>query len=164
MEAPPSAADSDSEAAVAIRPASPVDVSVLVEFQLRMAEESEGLALDPQAVAAGVRGVFDDPARGRYWVAESAGRVIGCLLTTYEWSDWRAGTVLWVQSVYVAPEARRRGVYRNLYERLRRDVEASPDLKGIRLYVDKSNAPAQRAYERLGMTREHYDLYEWMKG
>jgi ribosomal protein S18 acetylase RimI-like enzyme len=164
METRPSAADLDSAVAVAIRPATLADVPAIVEFQLRMALESEGLALDRQVVESGVRGVFAEPARGRYWVAESGGRIVGCLLTTYEWSDWRAGTVLWVQSVYVVPEARRRGVYRSLYERLRRDVEATPDLKGIRLYVDKSNAPAQRTYERLGMTREHYDLYEWMKG
>jgi len=164
METRPSAADLDSAVAVAIRPAVLADVPAIVEFQLRMALESEGLALDRQVVEVGVRGVFAEPARGRYWVAESGGRIVGCLLTTYEWSDWRAGTVLWVQSVYVVPEARRRGVYRSLYERLRRDVEATPDLKGIRLYVDKSNAPAQRTYERLGMTREHYDLYEWMKG
>jgi len=150
--------------AVAVRPATPADAAAIVEFQLRLARESEGLALAPEVVAAGVGGVFADLARGRYWVAESGGRLVGCLLTTFEWSDWRAGTVVWVQSVYVVPEARRRGVYRSLYERLRNDVEASPDWKGIRLYVDKTNAPAQRAYERLGMTREHYDLYEWMKG
>jgi ribosomal protein S18 acetylase RimI-like enzyme len=160
MEAPPS----DPAAAVAVRPATLADVETIVDFQLRMARESEGLALVPQVVEAGVRGVFADLARGCYWVAEASGRLVGCLLTTFEWSDWRAGTVVWVQSVYVAPEARRRGVYRSLYEKLQRDVEATPGLKGIRLYVDKTNAPAQRAYERLGMTREHYDLYEWMKG
>lgn len=164
METPSSACDADSADAVVVRPATLVDVPAILDFQLRMARESEGLALDPRVVEIGVRGVFAEPARGRYWVAESGGQVVGCLLTTFEWSDWRAGTVVWVQSVYVVPEARRRGVYRRLYERLRRDVETSPDLKGIRLYVDKSNAPAQRTYERLGMTREHYDLYEWMKG
>jgi ribosomal protein S18 acetylase RimI-like enzyme len=160
MEAPPS----ESADAIAVRPATPADAATIVDFQLRMARESEGLALAPEVVEAGVRGVFADPARGRYWVAEAGGRLLGCLLTTFEWSDWRAGTVVWVQSVYVIPEARRRGVYRSLYERLQRNVEAAPGLKGIRLYVDKTNAPAQRTYERLGMTREHYDLYEWMKG
>ncbi len=157
-------AASEPEDAVAIRPATPGDASALIGFQLHLARESEGLALDPEVLRRGILGVFEDPARGRYWVAEEAGRVVGCLLATREWSDWRAGTVVWVQSAYVVPEARRRGIYRQLYERLRREVEASPDLKGIRLYVDKRNTPAQRAYERLGMTREHYDLYEWLKG
>jgi ribosomal protein S18 acetylase RimI-like enzyme len=160
MEPPPS----EPADAVAIRPATPADAPALADFQLRLARESEGLELDPEVLRAGVRGVFADPARGRYWVAEAEGRVVGCLLTTYEWSDWRAGTIVWVQSVYVVPEARRRGIYRRLYERLRRDVEASPDLKGIRLYVDRTNTPAQRTYERLGMSRAHYELYEWMKG
>lgn len=149
-----------------VRPARPEEAPVLVDFQLRMARETEGLELDPEVLARGVRAVFDDPGKGRYWVAvpeHGAGRIAGCLLATPEWSDWRNGTVLWVQSVYVLPEERGRGVYRSLYESLKRQVEASPDLAGIRLYVDRRNASAQRTYERLGMTREHYDLYEWLK-
>ena len=158
---PPASAPGD---AVAVRPATVEEVPVLVGFQLALGRESEGLELDPETLRRGIRGVFEEPARGRYWVAESGGRVVASLLTTYEWSDWRAGTVVWVQSVYVVPEARRRGVYRRLYERLRREVEAAPELKGIRLYVDRTNVAAQRTYERLGMSRDHYDLYEWMKG
>jgi ribosomal protein S18 acetylase RimI-like enzyme len=158
MTLPTSPAD-----ALVVRPATPADVPVLTDFQLRLGRETESLELDPAVLREGVAGVFADPRRGRYWVAEAEGRVVGCLLTTFEWSDWRAGTVVWVQSVYVDPAARRRGVYRRLYERLRQDVEASPDLKGIRLYVDRTNAAAQRTYERLGMSREHYEMYEWLK-
>lgn len=88
----PSASESDG--AVAVRPATEDDAPTLVDFQLRLARESEGLALAPEVVGQGVRGVFADPARGRYWMAEADGRVVGCLLTTYEWSDWRAGTVV----------------------------------------------------------------------
>lgn len=151
---------------ILVRPAVAADASILVELQLRMARETEGLELDPETLGRGVRAVFADPRKGRYWVAESAdtpGHIAGGLLTTEEWSDWRNGVVLWVQSVYVAPEARGRGVYRHLYGHLRRTVEADPGLVGIRLYVDKRNLGAQRVYERLGMTREHYDLYEWLK-
>jgi len=158
MTLPTSPAD-----ALAVRPATPADVPVLIDFQLRLGRESESLELDPAVLREGVAGVFAHPRRGRYWVAETEGRVVGCLLTTFEWSDWRAGTIVWVQSVYVDPAARRRGVYRRLYERLRQDVEASPDLKGIRLYVDRTNTAAQRTYERLGMSREHYEMYEWLK-
>lgn len=157
-------ASNGSDPGAGVRPARLDEAPTLVDFQLLMARESEGLALDPEVVRQGILGVFADPARGRYWVAEGGGRVVGCLLTTFEWSDWRAGTVVWVQSVYVVPEARRQGVYRRLYERVRGEVEASPDLRGIRLYVDRTNAAAQRAYERLGMSRDHYDLFEWMKG
>jgi ribosomal protein S18 acetylase RimI-like enzyme len=158
MTLPTSPAD-----ALVVRPATPADVPALIDFQLRLGRESESLELDPAVLREGVAGVFADPRRGRYWVAEAVERVVGCLLTTFEWSDWRAGTIVWVQSVYVDPAARRRGVYRRLYERLRQDVEASPDLKGIRLYVDRTNAAAQRTYERLGMSREHYEMYEWLK-
>lgn len=148
---------------VLIREALPEDAPVIVDFQIRMARATEELELDLGTVTRGVAAVFADPAKGTYWVAEAGGRVIGSLLTTFEWSDWRNGTVLWIQSVYVLPEWRRRGVYRMLYEHLRRRVERSPGLRGLRLYVDQRNAAAQEVYERLGMTKEHYQLYEWLK-
>lgn len=146
-----------------VRAAQPGDAPVIVEFQLRMARETEDLELDLGTVTRGVAAVFADPGKGAYWVAERAGEVVGGLLTTFEWSDWRNGVVLWIQSVYVVPEERGRGVYRALYEHLRRRVEADSDLKGIRLYVEKRNEAAQRVYERLGMTREHYEMFEWLK-
>jgi ribosomal protein S18 acetylase RimI-like enzyme len=146
-----------------VRVAQPGDAKAIVEFQLRMARETEDLELDPGTVTRGVAAVFADPGKGAYWVAERAGEVVGGLLTTFEWSDWRNGVVLWIQSVYVVPEERGRGVYRALYEHLRRRVEADSDLKGIRLYVEKRNEAAQRVYERLGMTREHYEMFEWLK-
>ena len=149
-----------------VRPALPEETPTVIDFQLRLARETEGLDLAPEILIRGVQAVFADPAKGRYWVALAAGnpgRIAGCLLTTYEWSDWRNGTILWIQSVYVLPEERGRGVYRSLYENLTRTVEGSPGLAGIRLYVDRRNAAAQRTYERRGMTREHYHLYEWLK-
>lgn len=146
-----------------IREAAPGDAPTIVEFQLLMARETEDLALDRETVTRGVAAVFADPGKGAYWVAGRDGRIAGSLLTTFEWSDWRNGTVLWIQSVYVLPEERGRGVYRALYERVKARVLESPDLKGIRLYVDRRNTAAQRVYERLGMTREHYDTFEWLK-
>jgi GNAT superfamily N-acetyltransferase len=151
-------------AELSIRPGKPEDAAAIVDFQLRLARETEDLGLDPETLRRGVEAVFADPARGRYWIAERGGGVVGCLLTTSEWSDWRNGVILWIQSVYVIPEERGRGVYRALYERVRRQVDDSADLKGIRLYVEKRNAAARQVYERLGMTREHYDLFEWLKG
>ena len=146
-----------------IRAAVPEDAPAIVDFQLRMARETEALELDRATVTRGVAAVFADPTRGAYWMAERGGAAVASLLTTYEWSDWRDGVVLWVQSVYVIAGERGRGVYRALYEHLRQTVEESPDLKGIRLYVDKRNAAAQAIYERLGMSREHYEMFEWMK-
>lgn len=128
-----------------------------------MARETEGMDLDLPTVTRGVQAVFDDPSKGQYWVAESDGRVAGSLLTTWEWSDWRNGTVLWIQSVYVLPELRGSGIYRRMYEHLRERVLDSPGLMGIRLYVDRRNTAAQRVYERLGMSSEHYEMFEWLK-
>ena len=146
-----------------VRLASPADALRIVQFQVSMALETEDLALDPTIVASGVAAVFEDPAKGHYWVAERGGQVAGMLLTVREWSDWRNGTVLWVHSVYVDPPVRRSGVYRSLYDHLRGVVDADERLVGLRLYVDKRNTSAQDTYEALGMTREHYHLYEWMK-
>ena len=146
-----------------IRPGKLADIETIVDCQLRMAAESEGLELDRETVARGVRRVFDEPSIGRYWLAEADGDVVGCLLVLPEWSDWRNGTVLWIHSLYVRPGHRRRGVFRALYEHLRGVVEADESLKGLRLYVEKANAAARRAYEAVGMDGEHYRLYEWLK-
>ncbi len=146
-----------------IRPGLLFDIHVIADFQIKMAWETEKFKLDPPTVEKGVSAVFDDPAKGKYWLAEVDGTVVGCLLTVPEWSDWRNGTVLWIHSVYVAPEFRKKGVYKALYSHLKSMVEASTDLRGLRLYVDKTNSAAQSVYESLGMSGEHYHLFEWMK-
>jgi GNAT superfamily N-acetyltransferase len=148
---------------VQVRSGRPEDAPHIAGFQVAMARETEDFALDPEVVAAGVQAVFDDPAKGAYWVAEEDGELVGCLLTVPEWSDWRNGQVLWIHSVYVAPTARGKGVYRALYESLRGMVQEDPGLRGLRLYVDKRNLAAAEVYERLGMSREHYHLYEWLE-
>jgi GNAT superfamily N-acetyltransferase len=146
------------------REATPQDADVIVEFQIAMARETEDLELDPAVCALGVMAVFENPMHGQYFVADDDGRVVASTLITYEWSDWRNGVVWWIQSVYVAPEARRRGVYAGLYEYLQELAHRDSNIRGIRLYVDHRNTTAQQVYERLGMDGEHYRLFEWMKG
>ncbi len=146
-----------------IREARRDDAATIIEFQLAMALETEELPLDREILTRGVHALFDNPALGRYFVAESDRRVVASLLITYEWSDWRNGMVWWIQSVYTLPEFRRRGVYAALYSHIRAQVEPDPDVRGIRLYVDTRNAGAQQVYARLGMEGEHYKVFEWMK-
>ncbi|MHC4418878.1 MAG: GNAT family N-acetyltransferase [Planctomycetota bacterium] len=148
---------------VEIRKGEHRDLERIVEFPVRMAEETEGFKLDREVVIEGVRGVFEEPARGTYWVAEQDGEISGVCLAIPEWSDWRNGTVLWIHSLYVVPEARGRGIFKKLYEHLKEQVEESEELVGLRLYVDKKNRLAQEVYERLGMSKDHYELYEWLK-
>lgn len=135
-------------------------MDLLVRFNAALALETEDLALDPERLRAGVRAVFDDPARGAYLVAELDGRPVGALLVTSEWSDWRAGRMLWIQSVYVEPAARGRGVYRALHERVLADARASADVRGVRLYVERGNRAAQAVYRALGMQASGYVLFE----
>lgn len=148
---------------IVIREARRDDAATIIEFQLAMALETEELTLDRDILTRGVAALFDQPSLGRYFVAESEGRVIASLMITYEWSDWRNGMVWWIQSVYTVPEFRRRGVYAALYTHIRAQVEPDPDIRGIRLYVDTRNVAAQQVYARLGMEGEHYKVFEWMK-
>ena len=145
------------------RQATPADTSDIVRFQMDMARETEDVALDSQVLTLGVLAVFGDPSRGQYYVAERDDRVIGSTLITYEWSDWRNGTVWWIQSVHVLPEARRQGVYGGLYAYLKQLAESDERVRGIRLYVDLRNTRAQVVYAKLGMNGEHYQVFEWMK-
>ena len=139
------------------------DAPYIIDFQIRMAKEAEDLTLDRPTVEKGVQAVFEDPHKGAYWIAELDGEVAGCLLTVPEWSDWRNGTVLWIHSVYVIPSARRRGIFRMMYENLKTTVEQSADLRGLRLYVERENERAQKTYHAMGMDGNHYKLFEWMR-
>ena len=145
-----------------VRSATESDAETIARFNRQMAEETEDKPLDPETVRNGVQAVFDDSGRGFYLVAERAGEVVGALLITFEWSDWRNGRFWWVQSVYVQPEARRRGVYTALHREVRRRARETEDVCGLRLYVEGSNAAAQETYEALGMTKTSYRMYEEM--
>lgn len=146
-----------------VRSARRDDAEFIVNSQISMAGETEEMQLDHPVVQRGVNKVFDDPTKGTYYVAEVEGELGGCLLTISEWSDWRDGTVLWIHSLYVLPTFRRRGVFRAFYDHLRQIVERDDTLKGLRLYVDKQNAPARNVYRKLGMDDAHYVMFEWMK-
>jgi GNAT superfamily N-acetyltransferase len=145
------------------REANHTDLETIVDFQIAMARETEQLRLDRKVCSQGVLAVLGDAKLGRYYVAEIDGRVAASTLITYEWSDWRNGIVWWIQSVYVQPEARRKGVYAGLYRHLQTLAQADERVRGIRLYVDRRNQPAQQVYTRLGMNGDHYHVFEWMK-
>ena len=142
-----------------IRRAALDDADSIADWNSAMAWETENKALDPSVIGRGVRAVFDEPRRGFYLVAELDGVAVGCLLVTYEWSDWRCGDFWWVQSVYVVPEARRSGVFRALYAHVKAMARGAGAV-GLRLYVETENERAQATYIGLGMARCHYFMYE----
>jgi len=146
-----------------IRAARRDDAAAIARFNAAMAAETESITLDAATLRAGVEAVLDDPRHGFYLVAEVGGTVVACLMITYEWSDWRNGVVWWIQSVYVLPGARKQGVYAGLYRYIQELAQRDDHVRGIRLYVDRRNAPAQQVYARLGMNGEHYQVFEWMK-
>lgn len=140
-------------------PAGPSHVDALIRGNQAMALETEGKRLDDAVLRRGVESVLADSNKGHYFVAVREDEVVGQLMLTYEWSDWRAGQVHWIQSVYVAPAARRLGVYRTLHEYVVRDAR-SRGAVAIRLYVERHNTAAQRTYSRVGMKSSIYDLME----
>lgn len=148
--------------ALTIRRATVDDAEILVRFNQAMAEETEDKTLDPETVAAGVRAVFDKPEQAFYLVAERDGAVVGSLMITTEWSDWRNADFWWIQSVYVRPPARRTGVYTALHRHVRRRAREAEGVCGLRLYVEQENAAAQAAYKTLGMSEPPYQMYEEM--
>jgi len=136
------------------------DVDAIAQFNIAMAAETEDLVLDPSIVRAGVAGVFNDPDRGFYLVARSEEKLVGSLMITYEWSDWRNGNLWWIQSVYVVPSSRGQGIFRRLYEDVVSFAKEAENVRGIRLYVEKDNRNAQKVYQRLGMSETAYRVFE----
>jgi GNAT superfamily N-acetyltransferase len=143
-----------------VRPATPADAPVIVEFNRLLAEESEGKTLDLALLAAGVAAGLADPRKALYFVAEADGRVLGQTMITFEWSDWRNGWFWWVQSVYVRPEARRGGVFRALFDHIASAARRDPQVIGLRLYVEEENRLAQETYARLGLSPTGYRVME----
>ncbi|MEJ2311446.1 MAG: GNAT family N-acetyltransferase [Gemmatimonadales bacterium] len=149
-----------------IRPARPADRDLIVRFNRAMARETEDRDLEEATIMAGVGAVLADPSKGRYYIAESVevepggqAQPAGQLMVTPEWSDWRNGIVWWIQSVYVAPAHRRRGVYRMLHEHVR-EAGRAQGVVGLRLYVDRDNITAQDTYGVIGMSESRYIMYE----
>ena len=146
--------------AACVRPARARDAAVIARFNRAMALETERRKLSPQRVLRGVKALLADPAKGAYFVAESGKEVIGQLLITYEWSDWRNGNFWWIQSVYVAPAWRGRGVFKALHAHIEQLAMKRKDVCGLRLYVDGDNTKAKEVYARLGLQATHYELWE----
>ena len=145
---------------VLVRRAVAADAQTIADFNQAMAMETEGKPLDNSVIRNGVKQVFSTPQYGFYLVAEIDNAVVGCLLITYEWSDWRNGLFWWIQSVYVAENARRRGVYKSMYKHVQHLANSETNVCGIRLYVERENKRAQRTYQSLGMYETDYNLYE----
>jgi len=137
-------------------------LQLLLTFSKKMAWETEQMTLVPEIITKGVNSVFVNPSHGQYWVAEDSGNVVASLLITFEWSDWRNSNVWWFQSVYVLPAYRRTGIFRSMYLYIKNEAEKQ-GVAGLRLYVEITNIIAQKTYEILGMTDEHYTMYEWLK-
>lgn len=142
-----------------IRRARREDIGNIIYFNQAMALETEKKTLNPDILKAGVENLFALPQYGFYCVAESEGRLIGQLMITYEWSDWRNGLFWWIQSVYIHPDSRRMGIYRKLYDFILSESKKHT-VCGIRLYVDKDNLAAKKTYLKCGMSASHYDLFE----
>ncbi len=148
---------------IKIRLANIEDAEIIARFQTEMAYETENILLDKDTVETGVKSVFYDPKKGKYFVAETGGIITASLLLTPEWSDWRNKWIWWIQSVYVTPHYRGRKIFKKMYEYVKNMIKKDPEAAGLRLYVDVSNSTARSVYKAVGMNGEHYQVFEWMK-
>ncbi|MDB6021215.1 MAG: N-acetyltransferase [Pedosphaera sp.] len=144
-----------------IRTAVPGDLKVIADFNIKLAQESESLKLDAQTVTAGVAAVLNDESKGIYFLAETAGVVVGQLMITHEWSDWRNGDIWWIQSVYVNEAFRGNGVFKALFQHVETLARESGEVCALRLYMEKHNERARRAYQKLGMKETAYEVLEF---
>jgi GNAT superfamily N-acetyltransferase len=142
------------------RHAAASDAITIADFNASMAKETENLELDRDRLQKGTEALIADSSKGMYYLAEADGKVVGQLMITYEWSDWRNATFWWIQSVYVHPEYRNLGIFRSLYRYVESLAQKHGDICGLRLYVDQSNNHAQQTYEALGMKRSHYQMMD----
>lgn len=148
---------------ISIEKALPENAADIASFQVLMAQETEDYALDISTVLKGVGHVFENPSIGHYYVFKFNGETVGSALTLYEWSDWRNGNVIWIHSVFVKSDFRKKGLFKAFYEKMKDRVKNDSRLKGLRLYVDKRNERATKVYKNLGMQDEHYSLFEWLE-
>lgn len=143
-----------------IRAAVYADWMAIAEFNSQLALETEGKRLEPETIESGVRALLSDTRHGRYFVACIGDLLVGQMMHTREWSDWRNGEIWWLQSVYVSREHRRSGIFRALYQHLEQLAERDPGVVGIRLYVERENRKAIKAYNSLGLVDAHYSVME----
>jgi ribosomal protein S18 acetylase RimI-like enzyme len=143
-----------------IRRATPADAAIIAAYNAALAAETEQLELNGDRLLQGVKVVLQDPAKGFYTLAEVEHTVVGQMLVTMEWSDWRNGVFWWIQSVYVSPQHRRRGIFKRLYEHILQEAKALGTVCGLRVYVEKTNVTAQKTYQRHGLQKTGYDMYE----
>jgi ribosomal protein S18 acetylase RimI-like enzyme len=143
-----------------IRPATAADAAIITHFNTLLATETEQISLDQDRLRKGVEALLRDPTKGFYVVAERNTAIVGQLMITYEWSDWRNGVFWWIQSVYVEKAARGTGVFKALFDHVQTLAKSSANVCGLRLYVEKSNDRAKKTYERLAMHLSHYEMYE----
>lgn len=155
----PAASNPGGVPPITVRPGRRSDAATIAVFNIRMARETEDVRLDPSLIERGVIAIFEEPSRGTYFIAEIDGAAAGCLMVTHEWSDWRNGDMWWIQSVYVHPDYRRRGVFRTLYAHVR-DAAVESGAVVLRLYVEKHNEAAKKVYASLGMKLTDYDVMQ----
>ena len=147
-----------------VRLATREDADTIASFSAAMALETEGRRLDPDRLHEGTIALLESPDRGFFMVAElgqlGTCQLLGQLMITYEWSDWRNGVFWWIQSVYVAPSWRHQSIFRRMHEAVMSSAKTSPNVCGVRLYVEESNSAAQAVYRRVGLTPSSYVIFE----
>ena len=156
--------ENENNSSMKIRPATSNDADIIADFNCQLALETENKTLDAVTVRNGVARGLAVGDEVTYFVAETDNRIIGQLLLTREWSDWRDGWMYWLGSVYVHADFRGQGVFRQLVDHAKKQLKQRGDVVCLRLYVEHENQPAIETYNRLGFKDTGYRVMEMPVG
>ena len=133
-------------------------LKTLVSFAIFEAKEAEGLTKEPERVREGIRTALINDSVAMYWVLENdKSELIGNISVVKEWSDWNCAYYWWIQSMYILPEFRGRGLIEKLIEDIRAAARQERALE-LRLYVHKKNERAIKAYKKSGFSDSNYQI------
>ena len=137
------------------------DISTFISFQKIMAKETEGVNLDDSSIAGALEYLINDDSYGKAFMAKLGpnGVSVGTCYINYGYDVLSNKFTIWVQSVFVHPEYRKKGIFSKIFNHLElvaRQLNASR----ISLFVDFSNLPAQKVYEKMGMVRREHSFIE----
>lgn len=146
-----------------LRRAEAKDLDILVDFNNRLAIETENRPLDLTVLRSSMKHILEDERKGVYWFACDGDKVVGQIMYVFEWSTWRDKNFMWLTDLYVLPEYRKQGVFKLLSQHMMNFYRENPDIIGLRFYVDKENTGVVPLYHRIGWKESNYDLWEIKK-
>ncbi len=137
---------------VLIRPATEADLPVFLDLVDALADYEKLGRPPPEARARLARDGFQEPRRFRAFMGELDGEPVGYAITFHTYSSFLALPTLYLEDVFVLPEARGKGVGRAFFRFLAKEA-VRQGCGRMEWVVLNWNQLAIDFYDRLGATR-----------